>query len=258
MSLQRALPVAALLPAGRAALECIGPKAELGFRTFKWKVGAGDAADELALLDDVIAALPSGSRLRLDANGAWDRRTAGRWLDRVANYPVEFVEQPVSAHGDTGTAGASERERRQAEDLLLGLAGDYPTRLALDESLTGAADVERWLGLGWPGLWVVKTSLLGDAHGALKRLAAAGVARGDVVFSSALETAVGARAALELAFAWSEGGGGGKDVPRALGFGVWPLFTDAARACDGLGEVPFVRPRDLTRLDAGAVWASVG
>ncbi|MDR1282474.1 MAG: o-succinylbenzoate synthase [Opitutaceae bacterium] len=239
------LPIAALLPAGRAALMYIAPKAELGYRTFKWKVGADDAADELALLDDVIAALPDGARLRLDANGAWDRRTAERWLERAADRPVEFIEQPVSP-----TA-------RGADDLLLGLAGDYPTPLALDESLVGARDVARWLSLGWPGIWVIKPALLGDPAGVLAQLAAAGVARDNVVFSSALETAVAARTVLALAFAWS--GAGGHDAAttagrRALGFGVWPLFADAHRACDGLGEIPFVRPRDPERLDAQAAW----
>ena len=41
------LGVAALLPAGRAALDVLQAKGELGFRVFKWKVGVGDVADEL-------------------------------------------------------------------------------------------------------------------------------------------------------------------------------------------------------------------
>src|SRR5690606_17749900 len=60
------LAVAALLPAGRAALAAIAAKADAGFRVFKWKVGVGDLADELALLDDVCAKLPDGAKLRLD------------------------------------------------------------------------------------------------------------------------------------------------------------------------------------------------
>ncbi len=224
------LPVAALLPAGRAALLPIAAKAEAGFRVFKWKVGVEDVADELVLLDDVCAALPNGAKLRLDANGAWDRRQAERWLERCADRPVEFVEQPVSA------------ETRGAVDLLLGLAGDFPTPLALDESLTGGEDIERWLGAGWPGVFVVKPALLGDVGAELDRLAKAKAA---VVFSSALETAVGARAALQAAFAWP-------GEPRALGFGVWPLFADAR--FDGPCLAPFIRWEDVERLDPEAVW----
>jgi O-succinylbenzoate synthase len=76
--------------------------------------------------------------------------------------------------------------------------------------------VERWLGAGWPGVYVVKPSLLSDPGAALERLA---TAKASVIFSSALETALGARAALRLAFEWN-------GSRRAIGFGVWPLFAD--------------------------------
>jgi len=235
---RRYLGVAALLPAGRAAIAQIAPRAEVGFRVFKWKVGVGDLADELALLDDVCAELPSGGKLRLDANGAWDRRQAERWLERCAERPVEFVEQPCFAPQGAALRG-------KTEDVLLGLAGDYPTPIALDESLVGEGDVERWIGAGWPGVFVVKPSLVGDLVGALARLEKAGAS---VVFSSALETAVGARSALRAAFAW-------KGEPRALGFGVWPLFVDGR--FDGPIAAPFVRVEDVERINPEAIWTAL-
>lgn len=232
-----ARPVALLLPAGRAALPLIEPRAEIGFRVFKWKVGVADAADELALLDDVCARLPGGARLRLDANGAWDRRTAERWLERCAERPVEYVEQPSFAEPSQGST-----EQRKADDLMLGLAGDYPTPLALDESLTREGDITRWMAAGWPGYYVIKPSLLGDAEAAVAALAKAGAR---VVFSSALETAIGAKAALRVAFNWT-------GTVHALGFGVWPLFAD--RRCDGPATAPFLRWRDVAAIDEEAVW----
>jgi o-succinylbenzoate synthase len=234
---QSALGVAALLPAGKAALGLIEPRAEIGFRVFKWKVGVGDMADELALLDDVCAALPNGGKLRLDANGAWDRRKAERWLERCAERPVEFVEQPCFAEASQGAA-----QRKRVEEVLLGLAGDWPTPIALDESLVGEGDVERWIGAGWPGVFVVKPSLFGNVAGAMARLAKT---RAHVVFSSALETAVGARAALRMAFEWP-------GEARALGFGVWPLFADAR--FDGPQAAPFLRPEDVERINVEAGW----
>ena len=230
--------VASLLPAGRAALALIPPRVDAGFRVFKWKVGVEDIADELALLDDVCAALPAGAKLRLDANGAWDRRRAERWLERCAERPVEYVEQPVAA------------DARGSADLMLGLATDFPTVLALDESVAGEADLERWLGLGWPGVFVIKPLLL-----ARPSIALAGLAKvqARVVFSSALETAVGARAVLRQAFAWpGEPDGRGGRRQRALGVGVWPLFEDAR--CDGPAAAPFVRVEDVARMDPEVVW----
>lgn len=235
------LGVAALLPAGRAVLTQLPPKAEIGFRVFKWKVGVGDIDEELGLFDDVCGSLPSGAKLRLDANGAWDRRRAERWLDRCADRTVEFVEQP----GPAALGPAARRPAREVGkemDLLLGLANDFPTPIALDESLVGMGDVERWISAGWPGVFVVKPLLLGDVTEALARLHKA---KAPVVFSSALETAVGARAALRLAFAWP-------GEPRALGFGVWPLFADAR--VDGPAAAPFVRAGDLDRIDSEAAW----
>lgn len=229
--------VAALVPAGEAAPGVVAKKAESGFRTFKWKVGVGHPGDEIALLDDVCAALPPGAKLRLDANGAWDRRTAERWLERCAERPVEFVEQPAFA-----TAAEGEVRRRRMDDLLLGLAHDFPTPIALDESLVGDGDIRHWLQVGWPGIFVIKSSLLGDPVAVLAGLSQAGA---DIVFSSALETAVGARAALGLALAWSGGA-------RALGFGVWPLFADAR--FDGPVAAPFLRAEDVERIDMEAVW----
>jgi len=227
------LPVAALLPAGRPALAAVNFRAESGFRIFKWKVGVADMGDELGLLDDLLAVLPAGSKLRLDANGAWDRRSAERWLDRCAERPIEFVEQPIAA----GAKGA--------EDLLLGLADDYPTPLAIDESLVRAGDAERWLDAGWPGVFVVKPSLFGDADRMLNRLAAA---KAHVVFSSALETAVGARSALRTAFSWP-------GTQFALGFGVWPLFENPG--FDGPAAAPFIRRSDVDRIDPEAVWTAL-
>ena len=226
----RSLGVAALLPAGRAALVQAPQRAEAGFRVFKWKVGVGHADDELAMLDDLIGGLPGGSRIRLDANGAWNLRTAERWLSCSADRPVEFVEQPVAP----GSRGAS--------DHLLGLSADYPVPIALDESIRGDADVGRWLDAGWPGYFVIKPAQLGDVQGVLGRLAKA---RARVVFSSSLETGMGAQAALRAAFAWP-------GPTSALGFGVWPLFQDPA--FDGPASGPFIRIEDVDRIDPEALW----
>ena len=232
-----ALGVAALLPAGGEAPARLAGLAEAGFRVFKWKVGVGDAADELGLLDELCGGLPPGGRLRLDANGAWARRVAERWLERCAGRPVEFVEQPVAA-----APGAGDRDRRRADDLLQGLAASYPTPLALDESVAGDGDVERWLAAGWPGFFVLKLALHAAPEATLAALARA---RARVVFSSALETRVGAAHALRRAWAWS-------GERHALGFGVWPLF--ASRVLDGPAAAPFLRREDVAALDLEEAW----
>jgi O-succinylbenzoate synthase len=190
----------------------------------------GDLADELSLMDDLLAVLPTGTQLRLDANGAWDRRKAERWLERCAERPIEYVEQPIAP------------DARNSEDLLLGLAGDFPVKLALDESLVKDDDCRRWLSHGWPGVYVLKPLLLADPLG---RIAELNKSKADLVFSSAMETAVGAKCVLKLAF--SQAG-----TVRALGFGVWPLWSQ--EALNGPACAPFIRAEDVDTINEEAAW----
>jgi O-succinylbenzoate synthase len=224
------LQVAGLLPAGEACLAKARALSNFGFRTFKWKVGVLAADDERALLDDLLAVLPEGSRLRLDANGAWDRRKAELWLSCCADRPIEHVEQPVAPSS------------RAAEDVLLGLQTDYPTPIALDESLVNDADLDHWAALDWKGVYVVKPLLLADARGRCRFLEKANAR---VVFSSALETGIGAQHVLALAFAW-------KGERRALGMGVWPLFADSR--FDGPSLSPFIRLDEMKAYNPELTW----
>jgi O-succinylbenzoate synthase len=225
------LSVAALLPAGVGCLRAVEARAELGFRVFKWKVGVGNPADERVLLDDLLAELPEGSRLRLDANGAWDRREAERWLKVCADREsIDYVEQPVSP------------QLRGAEDLLMGLASEYPTTLALDESVVGETDLERWVGMGWPGVFVIKPTLWGDPRRLISMVKKDAL---DVVISTALETTIGAKSVLRVAFELGE-------KARPLGTGVWPLFHEAW--ANGPTAMPFVRLSDLDNLNTAAAW----
>jgi len=41
-----------------------------------------------------LAVLPAYAKLRLDANGALDRRQAAKWLARCRRTPLEFVGNP--------------------------------------------------------------------------------------------------------------------------------------------------------------------
>ncbi|KXU37627.1 hypothetical protein AXK12_01425 [Cephaloticoccus capnophilus] len=283
--------VAALLPAGRSALEALRARQAEGFRVFKWKVGvARDPAEELDILEELCAELGQARlvsvptrprdlergesresattpavaqrRLRLDANGSWTQRIAEQWLTRCAEprlaARIEFIEQPV---WDGETAGerpggvaynarGGSAQKRRVDDVLRGLSADYPTRLALDESVSSDGELRRWLGCGWQGVYVVKPTLLADPAAVLGELARA---EARVVFSSALETAVGAKAALRWAFAWQgQQGDGGAGERYALGFGVYPLFRDAV--FNGPRAVPFLRWEDVEGIDEEGLW----
>lgn len=228
--LGRRLPVAALLPPGRAGLNAVPVKLEAGFLVFKWKVGVGEVNDELAMLDDLLAMLPTYTRLRLDANGAWSRRLAARWCERCVERPVEFIEQPVPPAD---------------EDALRGLAKDYPVTIALDESTVHLDDVRRWHADGWKGVFVVKPALAGpldELRRAVEELSL------DIVLSSAIETVVGQHAVLREAL---QGG----LTKRALGFGMGEIFGQ--RVFEGPYIGPLLDGSWFDGINLGKVWSAL-
>ena len=223
----RQLAIAALLPAGPAAIEAAARATAHGHAAMKWKVGVGDAAAELDILQRLLAALPSGASLRIDANGAWDLPTARKWLSFCEGRAVEFIEQPFPVGH---------------EQPILQLANEFSTPIALDESVARHDDLRRWLDFGWPGIYVVKPALAGSPQRLLKLFSDYEV---EAVFSSAFETAIGVRAALGVA-ARAAGSG------RALGFGTIGCFADERLNLPNPG--PTLSTKWLARLAPGPLW----
>jgi len=175
---------AQLLPAGAAALDALEaalqsrqqhpqarPKApEANGPCFKWKVAVHPDAEERALLEHLLARLPAAARLRLDANGQWDRSTAAAWADRLAgDERLQWLEQPLAP---TDHAGLEELARRLP--------------VALDESLREQPQLRQ----GWRGWQVRRPSQEGDPRPLLAELAAG---RPQLVLSTAFEAGIGRR-----------------------------------------------------------------
>ncbi|KMM16834.1 enolase C-terminal domain-like protein, partial [Synechococcus sp. GFB01] len=183
---------ARLLPAGPAALERLaallvecGPGSEPGSTaplTVKWKVAVVPDKEERSLLERLLQLLPAEARLRLDANGGWDRPTAWRWAERLAAEPrLEWLEQPLPPGDQAGLAKLGAR-----------------LPVALDESLQW----DRRLAGCWPGWLVRRPSQEGDPRPLLAALEA-GQPR--LVLSTAFETGIGGRWLGHLAALQAEG-----------------------------------------------------
>jgi O-succinylbenzoate synthase len=219
---RRDYPVAALLPAGRAAISAARAKAAQGYSTFKWKIGVAPVEAEQALFCELIASLPAAARLRLDANCGLSVEGLEAWLHFLQAHRtrIEYLEQPLPVGEEAAMAHCA---------AASGIA------LALDESLNGAQGA-RWLQAGaWSGPLVVKPALAGDARVLLQRLRPLAA---QVVLSSVFETQVGVENALQLA----------DQLPglnRPIGFDTFGAFRDTL--CT-------LRPAALIRSSARATF----
>ncbi len=138
--------------------------------TVKWKVGVLSLDQELSLMEKLLDLLPSDSRLRLDANGGWDRRIARRWAAYLHNEArLEWFEQPLPVEDISG---------------LRDLATHVP--IALDESLS----VDNSLRQSWIGWQVRRPVVEGDPRILLNDLKEG---RSYRMISTAFETGIGRR-----------------------------------------------------------------
>ena len=161
--------------------------AESGCRTLKVKVASpGEGLDDdVARVAAARAALPGGA-IRVDANGAWTLARAEEAIRELAQFGLEYVEQPC----------ASVEELAELRHRLDGMVA-----IAADESIRRAADPLRVRELGAADVVVLKVQPLGGAAACLDLAERLEI---PVVVSSAVETSVGLEAGLRLAAALPE------------------------------------------------------
>ena len=168
-------PSAWLLGAGEAMLAGL-ERGLVAAATFKWKVAAADDGLVRRLLERLLERLPAHGRLRLDANGGWDRATAAAWAERLEREPrLEWLEQPLAPDDPEGLEALAER-----------------IPVALDESLRRRPQLRR----SWAGWQVRRPSQEGDPRPLLAQLRR-GTPR--LMVSTGFETGLGARWTAHLA-----------------------------------------------------------
>ena len=83
-----------IVEASKTTVEGGGDLLGAGYDVFYLKVGLDDG-DDLRMVATLRDALGPGPRLRLDVNSNWSVPQALRMLERLAEYDIDFVEQPV-------------------------------------------------------------------------------------------------------------------------------------------------------------------
>ena len=157
-----------------------------GYRTVKIKVGAlalEHDEDRVAAVRKVVG---SEVRIRLDANGGWKEREAEQAIACFAPYRIELLEQPVEARDLDGLA-------------RLSAGSSIP--IAADEAFAGGRATDEIFAREAASVVGLTPAALGGLRASQRIAARARAAGWGVVVSSALDSAVGLSAALQLAAA---------------------------------------------------------
>ncbi len=128
----------------------IQEKLDLGYKTLKLKVGAIDFEKELKVLESIRSRFSVNQiEIRVDANGAFEEKNVFEKLNRLADFQIHSIEQPI---------------KPKQHVLLKQLCETSPVPVALDEELIGVFDYMSKLKLLKnikPKYIVLKPSMLG-------------------------------------------------------------------------------------------------
>lgn len=151
--------------------------------------------ERVAAVRDALG--PAGA-IRVDANGGWSVPEAVAAIRALAEFGLEYVEQPCRDLAD-----------------LAAVRGRTDVPIAADESVRKAADPLRVAVAGAADIVVLKVAPLGGVRRALQVAEACGL---PCVVSSAVDTSVGLAAGLALA-------GALRELPYACGLATLSLMT---------------------------------
>jgi O-succinylbenzoate synthase len=153
-------------------------------RTIKIKVAerGQTLADDVARVAATREVIGPDGRIRIDANGGWNVDEAEHAIHALAEFDLEYVEQPCP------TVAELAEIRLRVKYMGIPIAADESVRKASDPLAVAKANAADIL--------VIKAQPLGGIAAAQKIIAAAGL---PAVVSSALETSVGISMGLHLA-----------------------------------------------------------
>ena len=230
ISAQTPIPINGLIWMGdqNFMAQQIGAILNNGFNCVKMKIGAIDVDQELALLRSIRQQYPEEViELRVDANGAFDLKTAYKVMESLQEIGVHSIEQPLPV---------------QSISDLATLCADTPIPVALDESLIGCltiAQKEHLLDTVNPQYIILKPSFIGGFKGSDQWIQLANSRGIGWWVTSALESNIGLNAIAQWVFLKST------ILPQGLGTGS--LYTNNIPA-------PLKVQKGTLAYDSKALW----
>jgi len=179
------IPVNGLITDDPAIIESARTLLQCGFNTIKMKVGRNSVSDDIDRVRKVSEEIEGRVVLRLDANRAWQFDEAIRFAESIADFPIEYIEEPLA-----------DATRLPEFCSITGLA------VALDESLIGMSS-DDLLSHDYSAAVILKPTLLGGLERTAALARAAHKLDMKIVISSSFESSIGIAALAQFAAAYS-------------------------------------------------------
>lgn len=180
----------------------IDEKLEKGFSCVKMKIGAIDWPTEHKLLQYIRSHYSEKElTLRVDANGAFNKKNVFGVLDQLAQLDIHSIEQPVKA---------------KKYDLMAKVCSKSPVPIALDEDLIGIFDEDKEYLLSRlnPHYVIFKPTLLGGIAETLEWIEICDRYQIGWWVTSALESNIGLNAIAQFTSKYAD-----LSMPQGLGTG---------------------------------------
>ena len=214
----------------------IDEKLEAGYDTIKIKVGAIDFNKECEILAYIRERYDESKiTLRVDANGAFSIHEVFDKLQKLAEFKLHSIEQPI---------------KQGNEDLMAELCQNTPIPIALDEELIGVreyTDKYKLLKKIMPQFIILKPTLVGGFQQCREWIENANRLKIGWWMTSALESNVGLNAITQFTAEFNnnlpQGLGTGQlyhnNIPSPLEISQGKIFHNAQNAWD-LGVLEFL------------------
>lgn len=179
----------------------IREKITAGYRCIKLKVGAIDFETELEIISGIRQQFsPDDMEIRLDANGGFSPENALERLNKLSNFQIHSIEQPIKP--------------RQFETMAE-LCRQSPIPIVLDEELIGVKPEDKKFILEKikPAYIILKPSLIGGFRQSEEWIQLAGKQNINWWITSALEANIGLNAIAQWTFTLNS------QLPQGLGTG---------------------------------------
>ena len=206
---EKSIPINGLIWMGEAQemKQQIEEKIAQGFKCVKLKIGAIDFDKELDLLGYIRQNFtPEQIEIRVDANGAFSKNDALDKLNKITEYQLHSIEQPI---------------QKNHTDSMSELCKNSKIDIALDEELIGvfsSQEKEELLLKIKPQYIILKPSFVGGFRGTNEWISLAEKYNIGWWITSALESNIGLNAIAQFTFLKQN------SMPQGLGTGA--LFTN--------------------------------